>query len=217
MGTIIQINSNNGHKAKLIADSEYKTSNYRKLLLSVPADETLVGRFMWSVSARNRRYAIDQVKNWKLKQIKDTIHDSLQELFDNVLQNALQESKNLNKGMTDQEFLNGFQAQDWNAHVKYPTIFDTLSEAIEIWHKYHLGITTTFDREKWIQLTGDKLKWPKRRYGAKDVQPYERPLAIRRHFPFATEEDFLKFLQPDGGVYKMAGKTIPEEVRRIDV
>lgn len=172
---------------------------------------------MWSVSARNRRFAIDQVKNWKLKEIKDTIHEPLESLFEAVLQNALTEAKSLNKPMSDDEFLDGFLAKDWNAHGKYPTIFDTLSEAIEIWHRYHLGVSNVLDRDEWIRLTGEKLKWPKRRYATKDVQPYDRPLAIRRHFPFDDEESFLKSLQPDGGVFKMFGKDIPEEVRKIHV
>ena len=172
---------------------------------------------MWSVAARNRRFAIDQVKNWKLKSMKDDIHDHLESLFDSVLNNALEEGRNLNKSMTDEEFLEGFLAKDWNSHAKYPTIFDTLSESLEIWHRYHLGISNTLDRESWIKLAGDKLKWPKKRYGTKGVQPYDRPFLIRRHFPFATEDDFLNSLQSDAGVFKMFGKDIPEEVRKINV
>lgn len=217
MGTKKLLKSYKSDKAKIFPQEEYLSLTYRKHLLSVPADESLLGRFMWAVSARNRRFAIDQVKNWKLKEIKDDIQEHLESLFGAVLQNALTEANSLNKPMSDVEFLDGFLAKDWNVNAKYPTVFDTLSEAIEIWHRYHLGISNVLERDEWISLTSEKLKWPKKRYGTNGVQPYDRPLAIRRHFPFDDERDFINSLQPDAGVFKMFGKDIPEEVRKINV
>lgn len=201
----------------VIPQEDYRKLYYRKHLLSVPADESSLGRIMWTISARTRRFAVDEFKDLRLKQIKDNIHDYLEVSFDRTMNFSLQESRKLKNSLTDEEFTNGFLGQDWNSHVKYPTVFDSLSEGVEMWHNYHLGVSTIFDRDEWISVTGDKLKWPKRRFGTKDIQKYDRPYAIRRHFPFEDEKNYVDQLLKDAGVFRMLGKDIPEHVRSIDV
>ena len=198
----------------IIESSRYLSYSYRWNILSNPADESLVSRQMWSIIASNRIFAIKYIKKFKLFSNKETIHDYLTKMFDDVLNNSLLEFDKRDISFTKDEFIEGYLGKSWNKLKKYPTIFDVMTEAVERWHVYFLGVGLIFDKKAWLSITSEKLKWNKRRFGNKTNQPFVRSLEIRRHFPFATKKDVESLFFDDCGI-KTFNYQVPDEAKKV--
>lgn len=199
----------------ILDKTRYLTYAYRWNILSNPADESIASRQLWSIIANNRIYAIKYIKNFKLTSNKDVMNSYLSKMFEDVLSEAIKEYHKLDRSFTEQEFLDGYLGKSWNSNKKHATIFDVMTESVERWHLYFLGVGLVFDKEAWISLTCEKLKWPKRRFGLKTTQPFVRSLEMRRHFPYAEKQDIDNLFFDDCGVTMFNDSLMSSQVRKV--
>ena len=105
-------------------------------------------------------------------------------MFNYTAKSALALSEHIDQSLDRFTFLEGFYGRSWNEDLRFATIFDVLSEAIDRWQRFWIGAELVFNEEDWLRITGDKLSMHRRRWKDGAANTYKRPLLYRHHDPY---------------------------------